>query len=135
MKVIEINNVTQTFRKGLSQKSILKNINLTINSGEFVWLKGDGGAGKTTLLSQICGLITPSSGEIKLMGFEPKDANSKLYVGVILQETQVPKNMKVKELLKLVRSYSPNHRTFGRMAQVIKNHIFTSCRLHSSQDY
>ncbi|MEH1863091.1 MAG: ABC transporter ATP-binding protein/permease [Nostoc sp.] len=108
MKVIEINNVTQIFRKGLSQKTILQNINLTIDSGEFVWLKGDGGAGKTTLLSQICGLMTPSSGEIKLMGLDPKDANAKLYVGVVLQETQVPKNMKVRELLELLRSYSPN---------------------------
>lgn len=108
MKVIEIKNVTQKFRNGLSQKTILENINFTVNSGEFIWLQGDGGAGKTTLLSQICGLITPSSGEIKLMGLDPKDANSKLDVGVVLQETQVPKNTKVKELLELVRSYSPN---------------------------
>jgi ABC-2 type transport system ATP-binding protein len=108
MKVIEIKNVTQKFRNGLSQKTILENINFTVNSGEFIWLQGDGGAGKTTLLSQICGLITPSSGEIKLMGLDPKDANSKLDVGVVLQETQVPKNTKVQELLELVRSYSPN---------------------------
>lgn len=106
MKVIELNKVTQLFRQGLGQKTILQNINLSIDSGEFVWLKGKSGAGKSTLLSLILGLITPSAGEVELMGLNPKDANSKLHVGVVFQETQVPKNIKVQELLELFRSYS-----------------------------
>jgi ABC-2 type transport system ATP-binding protein len=108
MKVIEVNNVTKLVRKDFQQITVLKNINLTINSGDLVWLNGESGAGKTTLLSLICGLISPSSGEIKLMGLPPKDANAKLRVGVVFQETQVPKNTKVKELIELFRSYSPN---------------------------
>lgn len=108
MKVIEINNVTKLLRKGLRQKTVLQNLNLTMRSGEFVWLQGISGAGKTTLLSLILGLTTPSSGEVKLMGFDPKDANSKLGVGVVFQETQVPKNIKVKELIELFKSYSPD---------------------------
>lgn len=113
MNVIEVNNVTQLVRQGLSQKTILKNINLTIRSGEFVWLKGINGAGKTTLLSLISGLTTPSVGEVKLMGLEPKDANAKLHVGIIFQATQVPKNMKVKELIELFKTYSPDPLSFA----------------------
>lgn len=43
---------------------ILSNINLTINSGDFIAIIGDSGSGKTTLLNIILGLITPSSGQV-----------------------------------------------------------------------
>jgi ABC-2 type transport system ATP-binding protein len=108
MNVIEISSVTQVFSKNLSQKVILKDLNLTVRSGDFVWLKGISGSGKTTLLSLILGLISPTNGEIKLMGLPPKDTNSKLRVGVVFQEAQVPKNIKVRELVDLIGSYSLN---------------------------
>lgn len=47
---------------------ILKNINLSIQSGEFVSLLGPSGCGKTTLLRAIAGLITPSAGSIMVDG-------------------------------------------------------------------
>jgi len=45
---------------------ILKNINLDIKKNETIGIKGHSGAGKSTLLNIICGLLTPSSGQILL---------------------------------------------------------------------
>lgn len=54
---------------------ILKNINLDIKKNETIGLKGHSGAGKSTLLNIICGLLTPSSGQILL----DKNDISKVY--------------------------------------------------------
>lgn len=57
---IRINNLNKRFGK----TSILKDINVTINSGEFTTILGPSGCGKTTLLRIIAGLETADSGEI-----------------------------------------------------------------------
>lgn len=48
--------------------SVLKNINLKINEGEFVAIVGFSGSGKTTLISLIAGLISPDAGSVLLNG-------------------------------------------------------------------
>ena len=69
MELIKINNVTKIFDEEKNEKRIiLKNVNLTINDGEFVSLLGPSGCGKTTLLTMIGGFNKPSSGEILLDG-------------------------------------------------------------------
>lgn len=108
--LIKLKNVSKTFEKSFysTGKTILKNINLTVNPGEFVVLRGDNGSGKTTLLNLILGLIKPSSGQVELMGIESKNSESKSRVGVVLQETQFPKHLTVRELLDLFRGYYSN---------------------------
>jgi putative ABC transport system ATP-binding protein len=57
-----------------SQKiTVLKDISLTINKGEFVVIAGSSGSGKTTLLSLLSGLDRPSSGKIILAGSDITD--------------------------------------------------------------
>lgn len=64
MALLELTNV----RKGFGGVPVLHNINLAIESGEFVAIVGFSGAGKTTLISLVAGLLTPDSGEVKLNG-------------------------------------------------------------------
>ena len=86
--VIEATNISRSFRstrKGEGLKGALsllfkpqyqhhdalKNINFSIEHGSFVGLIGANGAGKTTLLKILSGLIPPTSGEARVLGFEP----------------------------------------------------------------
>lgn len=63
--VITIKELNKTYKSGFQA---LKNINLEIEKGEIFALLGPNGAGKTTLISAICGLVSPSSGEIMADG-------------------------------------------------------------------
>ena len=61
-------NISKSFRSANSndRTDVLYNIDLTINCGETVALKGPSGSGKSTLLNLIAGLEEPTSGEIYL---------------------------------------------------------------------
>jgi len=63
-KYLEIDNVFQTFPTPQGEFVALKNINLTVQKGEFVTLIGHSGCGKSTLLNLIAGLTKPSSGTL-----------------------------------------------------------------------
>jgi nitrate/nitrite transport system ATP-binding protein len=60
MAMVELRNVSKSFR-GVS---ILSDINLSVETGEFVAIVGYSGAGKTTLMSLISGLLKPDTGSV-----------------------------------------------------------------------
>ena len=65
--IVSIKNVTKTYASGLQA---LKPINLDIRKGEIFALLGPNGAGKTTLINIVCGIVTPSAGQIFADGHE-----------------------------------------------------------------
>ncbi|MEM0992336.1 MAG: ABC transporter ATP-binding protein [Bacteroidota bacterium] len=60
--MIQLENIERYYRKGLQKSWVLKDVNLTIEEGEFVTLMGPSGAGKTTLLNIIGMLDSASAG-------------------------------------------------------------------------
>jgi len=54
--------------KGYSPDAVLKGLNLTVEKGDFISIRGKSGVGKTTLLKIIGLLEPPDKGEIKLLG-------------------------------------------------------------------
>ena len=60
--MIELKNISVSYGKKDTRTDALKNINLTINKGEFVTISGKSGCGKTTLLNVLGGIIMPDSG-------------------------------------------------------------------------
>ncbi|MEA3287364.1 MAG: ABC transporter ATP-binding protein [Candidatus Marinimicrobia bacterium] len=64
----------------------LRNIDLSISSGEVVSILGRNGAGKTTLLNIMSGVSKPSSGSIKLFGTDPSAKINKAKLAVISHE-------------------------------------------------
>ena len=67
-KLLEINNISLTYQTLKSETEAIKNITFSVDKGEFVSIVGPSGSGKTTILSLIAGLISPTSGEIKIDG-------------------------------------------------------------------
>ncbi len=66
--VITINNLVKRFPVGGDFFTALKDIDLTLNKGEFTGLIGPSGSGKTTLLNIIGGLDSPSEGQVSVLG-------------------------------------------------------------------
>jgi len=70
---IEFRDVGYTYPN--SEKVTLSGINATVHAGERIAIVGVNGAGKTTLIKLLCGLYTPSEGEVLLNG-KPVDAKN-----------------------------------------------------------
>ena len=64
--VIEITRLVKILHGGGHKVEILKSLNLTVPTGQFIAITGQSGSGKTTLLSLIAGLDTPTSGQIMI---------------------------------------------------------------------
>ncbi|CEO33211.1 ABC transporter ATP-binding protein [Paraclostridium sordellii] len=64
MEILRVENLTKSYGKGETKVDALKNINLSINKGEFVAIVGPSGSGKSTLLHLIGGVDRPTSGKV-----------------------------------------------------------------------
>ncbi|WP_048052607.1 ABC transporter ATP-binding protein [Saccharolobus islandicus] len=84
MYVIEVNNVWKAYGKIIANEDIT----MRVKEGEIVALLGPNGAGKTTLVKQIYGELTPTKGEIRVLGKKPTDRHVKKFLGVIPQECE-----------------------------------------------
>ena len=82
---IVINDLSKVYDNGFSA---LKNINLNIKKGEIFAMLGPNGAGKTTLISIICGIVNPTSGEVKVDNFDIIDdyRETRSKIGLVPQE-------------------------------------------------
>ena len=81
-----INNLTKSFGKGDVETKVLKGIDMEVDEGGLVILKGASGSGKTTLLSIIGGLLGRSGGEVTLNGENYLDINEKALTTMRLRE-------------------------------------------------
>lgn len=66
-----VNSIKGLWNREYTAKAALKNVSLQIEGGQIVGLVGANGAGKTTLLKILSGLIYPTQGSVKVLGFEP----------------------------------------------------------------
>jgi len=67
-EVIKTENLWRVYQVGALQVQALRGINLQIEAGSFVVLKGRSGSGKTTLLNCLGGLDQPTSGSVQVLG-------------------------------------------------------------------
>ncbi|MDE2445239.1 MAG: ABC transporter ATP-binding protein [Alphaproteobacteria bacterium] len=116
---ISIQNVSKTYKTGFSA---LKAINLDIENGEIFALLGPNGAGKTTLISLICGIVTKTSGSIKVAGH---DINSdyraaRKLIGLVPQELSLPIFETVWSTVKFSRALFGKPRDDAKLEAILK---------------
>ena len=73
--IIHIESLSRSFRIGESEVQALKNVNLTVNEGEFLGILGPSGSGKSTLMNVIGCMDTVQKGEYRLMGLPIQNMN------------------------------------------------------------
>jgi putative ABC transport system ATP-binding protein len=66
--LIEVSNVSKTYRRGKMEIPVLQDLSINIEKGDFIALMGPSGSGKTTLLNLIGGLDAATSGSITIDG-------------------------------------------------------------------
>jgi putative ABC transport system ATP-binding protein len=66
--LIDLRDVVKTYETGAGGVTVLKDIDLRVNEGEFVGVVGPSGSGKSTLLNMITGIDRPTSGEVYVAG-------------------------------------------------------------------
>jgi ABC-2 type transport system ATP-binding protein len=86
----------------------LRDMSLSIRSGELLALLGPNGAGKTTAVKLLLGLAVPSAGRVTVWGGDPTNPLNRVRTGAMLQVARVPETLRVREHIDLFSSYYPN---------------------------
>ena len=97
MNVIETKNLTKYYGKS---RGII-DVSLTVESGDFFGFIGPNGAGKSTLIRTLLGLISPTSGEATVLGFDIVKNKTDILkdIGYLPSEAAFYGNMKVSEII------------------------------------
>lgn len=98
--------ITRFFKPKYLYTDALNNFDISIKQGEFVGLIGENGAGKTTSIKLMTGILTPTTGSINILGFDPTKQRKKYtsQIGVVMgQKSLLWFNIPVIESLKLYK--------------------------------
>ncbi|HAD30502.1 MULTISPECIES: ABC transporter ATP-binding protein [unclassified Methylophaga] len=98
MKALTIEHLNKTYRNGLEA---LKDINLTVEEGDFFALLGPNGAGKSTTISILTSLVTKTSGSVTIFDadLDSQTELAKSYIGLVPQEFNFNGFEQVKHIL------------------------------------
>ena len=131
MSFLEVTNVKKEYstRFGGNQVEALKNINFSVEEGEYVAIMGESGSGKTTLLNILASLDKPTSGEVLLdgksvVGIKEKEiaAFRRENLGFVFQDFNLLDNFNVKDniFLPLVLSGKKYKEMEDRLTPIVK---------------
>lgn len=103
----------------------VKDVSFAIERGEIVGYIGPNGAGKSTTIKMMCGIMMPTSGEIRINGISPQNDRKKVVqdLGVVFgQRTQLYWDLRLGETFELLkRIYRvPNDRYLERLGELVK---------------
>ncbi len=103
MNLLECKNVNKNY----GNKTVLKDVNVTIPKGKIIGLLGKNGTGKSTLIKLMNDLLTPTSGKILVNGIEI-GVESKKIISYLPERTYLDKSMTVKQAIKFFAGFYDN---------------------------
>jgi len=99
--VARLRGITKRF----GATTALAGIDIEVRPGELLAVLGPNGAGKSTAISLWLGLIEPDAGVVTLFGGSPHDIARRRGLGVMMQDVEMPKELRARELVALASSY------------------------------
>lgn len=82
-------------------------VSLELRRGELTALLGPNGAGKSTLIGLMLGLEAPTQGQVRVLGADPRQPQSRSRLGALPQDLALPGSMTIRELLELYAALYP----------------------------
>jgi putative ABC transport system ATP-binding protein len=114
---LEIESVRKSHRQGTTTISVLDNVDLRVDAGEFVSLVGPSGSGKSTLLHLAGGLDSPDTGRVRVNGIDLSGLSAgslarvrRRQIGFVFQFFQLLPNLTVRENVELPLSFDRGHK-------------------------
>lgn len=113
MNLLEVNHISKVYTSGNNEIQALKDINFSVDKGEFVAIMGESGSGKSTLLNILAALDRPTGGEVHISGHNLQNISDdelsnfrRENLGFIFQEFNLLDTFNIKDniLLPLVLS-------------------------------
>ena len=95
MNIIDVKNLTKKFGPPAGGLTAVDNISFTVKAGEIFAFLGPNGAGKSTTIKMLTTLLSPTSGEIKINGFDPiknQDSVRKSF-GIVFQDPSLDEEL------------------------------------------
>lgn len=130
MELLEVKNISKIYGSGESAVHALKNVNFSVQKGEFIAIVGESGSGKSTLLNMMGGLDTPTSGEIFIDGkniFTMKDSKLTIFrrrnIGFIFQNFNLIPELTVEQnmLFPILLDYEkPDKKYLEELLNILK---------------
>jgi len=122
LAVLEVRNIEEKYQALNGEIIALKNINFSVEKGEFVSVVGPSGCGKSTLLSIIAGLLKPTAGEIYVKGEKIEGIST--HIGYMLQKDNLLEWRTIYRnvMLGLEIQKNVNPENEERVAELLKNY-------------
>jgi ABC-2 type transport system ATP-binding protein len=103
--VIELRDVQKSFGK----KAVLQGVNMSVPAGQTFAFLGRNGAGKTTTIRMLLGLLKPDSGDVRVLGLDPRKSGVEIRrrVGYVAEDPVLFGWMRVKQLISFMAPFYP----------------------------
>jgi ABC-2 type transport system ATP-binding protein len=117
MAIVEVDHVHKRYRDAVA----VEDVSFAVERGEIFAILGPNGAGKTTAVEIVEGLRVPDRGTVRVLGLDPRRDRAELRrrVGVQLQQSQLPEQMKVWEALDLYSSFYERPADWERLLETL----------------
>ncbi|MBB6552364.1 ABC transporter ATP-binding protein [Nonomuraea rubra] len=104
--MIELDRAGRSFKVKRNVVHAVRDLSFTVSAGEFVGYLGPNGAGKSTTIKMLCGILTPTSGRVRVAGLDPSRRRTTLArrIGVVFgQRTTLWWDLPLRDSFELIR--------------------------------
>jgi ABC-2 type transport system ATP-binding protein len=121
--MIELDRAGRSFKVRRTLVHAVSELSFTVRAGEFVGYLGPNGAGKSTTIKMLCGILTPTSGTVRVAGLDPSRKRAALArrIGVVFgQRTTLWWDLPLTDSFELIRLlYKVDRKVFAERLEVL----------------